>query len=93
MRTGIKQARDGGIAGGMMAGEHDPEWFSNAALFLFIDPLKFLPRDELMRRIGGLAAYLHDAGARLPGAGAYHQEKELPGDGVRLPAHVCIALR
>lgn len=83
----------GGIAGGMMAGEHDPEWFSNAALFLFVDPLKFLPRDELKRRIGGLAVYLHDAGARLPGAGAYHREKELPGDGIRLPAHVCIALR
>lgn len=83
----------GGIAGGLMVGEHDPEWFSNAALFLFIDPLRFLPRDDLIRRIGGLAAYLHDAGARLPGAGAYRQEEELPEDSVRLPAHVCSALK
>jgi len=83
----------GGIAGGMMAGEHDPEWFSNAALFLLIDPLKFLPRDDLSRRIGGLAAYLHDAGARLPGAGTYRKEEEMPEDGIRLPPHVCSALR
>jgi len=83
----------GGIAGGLMAGEHDPEWFSNAALFLFVDPLKFLPRDELKRRIGGLAVYLHEAGARLPGAGVYHQEKAIPGDGISLPAHVCSALK
>jgi uncharacterized oxidoreductase len=82
----------GGIAGGMMAGEHDPEWFSNAALFLFVDPLKFLPRDELSRRIARLAAYLHQAGARLPGAGAYRREEEMPGDGITLPAHVCSAL-
>jgi uncharacterized oxidoreductase len=83
----------GGIAGGLMAGEHDPEWFSNAALFLFVDPLKFLPRDELKRRIGGLAVYLHEAGARLPGAGAYHQEKEIQEDRISLPAHVCSALK
>jgi uncharacterized oxidoreductase len=83
----------GGIAGGLMAGEHDPEWFSNAALFLFLDPLKFLPRDELKRRIGGLAVYLHEAGARLPGEGVYHQAKEIPQDCISLPAHVCSALK
>jgi LDH2 family malate/lactate/ureidoglycolate dehydrogenase len=82
----------GGIAGGLMAGEHDPEWFSNAALFLFVDPLRFLPRDDLMRRVAGLAEYLHEAGARLPGAGAYRREEETPGDGIGLPAHVCSAI-
>ena len=83
----------GGIAGGLMAGEHDPEWFSNAALFLFVDPLKFLPRDDISRRIAGLAAYLHESGARLPGAGAHRKEKETPEDGITLPAHVCSALK
>ena len=82
----------GGIAGGLMAGEHDPEWFSNAALFLFVDPLRFLPRDDLMRRVAGLAEYLHEAGARLPGAGTYRREEGIPGDGIELPAHVCSAL-
>lgn len=83
----------GGIAGGLMAGEHDPEWFSNAALFLFVDPLKFLSREDLFRRIGGLAAYLHDAGARLPGAGAQRKQANMPGDGIMLPVHVCSALK
>ncbi len=83
----------GGIAGGLMAGEHDPEWFSNAALFLFIDPLQFIPRDDLGRRIAALAAYLHEGGARLPGAGAQQREEKAPGNGIKLPDHVCSALR
>jgi uncharacterized oxidoreductase len=83
----------GGIAGGLMAGEHDPEWFSNAALFLLVDPLKFIARDDLKRRIAGLAAYLHEGGARLPGAGAHRREEETSGNGIELPDHVCRALR
>lgn len=83
----------GGIAGGLMAGEHDPDWFSNAALFLFVDPLQFIARDELKRRVAGLAAYLNDEGARLPGAGAHRREEETSGNGIELPDHVCSALR
>jgi len=82
----------GGIAGGLMAGEHDPEWFSNAALFLFVDPLRFIPRDELGRRIAGLAAYLNEGGARLPGAGAQQREEQTSSNGIELPDHVCSAL-
>jgi hypothetical protein len=40
-----------------------------------------------------LAEYLHEAGARLPGAGTYRSEEGLPGDGIGLPDHVCSALR
>jgi len=83
----------GGIAGGLMAGEHDPEWFSNAAMFLFIDPLKFLPREELSQRIGGLAAYLAQGGARLPGAGAHQRNKGTAEHSLELPDHVCSSLR
>ncbi len=83
----------GGIAGGLMAGEHDPEWFSNAALFLFVDPLQFMPRDDLSRRIAGLATYLQEGGARLPGAGAQQKKEEASRNGIELPDHVCSALR
>lgn len=83
----------GGIAGGMMAGEHDPEWFSNAALFLFVDPQRLLPRDELGQRIGSFAAYLQEVGARLPGAGAHRQEKRAAENGLELPEQLCSALK
>ena len=83
----------GGIAGGLMAGEHDPEWFSNAAFFLFVDPQRFIPREELGRRIAGLAAYLQEGGARLPGAGSQQWEKETVELGLDLPHHVCSALK
>lgn len=83
----------GGIAGGLMAGEHDPEWFSNAAIFLFVDPQKFIPREELARRIASLAAYLQEGGARLPGAGSQQREKGTAEHGLELPDHVCNALR
>ncbi len=83
----------GGIAGGLMAGEHDPEWFSNAAFFLFVDPQRFIPREELGRRIAGLAAYLQEGGARLPGAGSQQREKETVEHGLELPHHACSALR
>jgi uncharacterized oxidoreductase len=83
----------GGIAGGMMAGEHDPEWFSNAALFLLVDPLRFLPREELGRRTADLASYLQDAGARLPGAGSHQREKISAEQGLQLSDHVCSALK
>ena len=83
----------GGIAGGLMAGEHDPEWFSNAAFFLFVDPQKFIPREELGQRIAGLAAYLQEGGARLPGAGSQQREKETAEHGLELPDHVCSAPR
>ena len=83
----------GGIAGGLMAGEHDPEWFSNAALFLFVDPLQFISRDELSRRIADFAAYLNEGGARLPGARAHQGKEPRSGNGIKLPGQVCSALR
>jgi uncharacterized oxidoreductase len=83
----------GGIAGGLMAGEHDPEWFSNAALFLFVDPQQFLPREDLSRRIADLAAYLNAGGARLPGAGAQLKDEISSASGIELPDYVCAALR
>lgn len=83
----------GGIAGGMMAGEHDPEWFSNSALFLFIDPLKFLSRKEIGSRVRNLAAYLHEGDGRLPGEGAQQRKMSAEQDGLQLDGHVCSALR
>jgi uncharacterized oxidoreductase len=83
----------GGIAGGMMAGEHDPEWFSNAALFLFVNPKKFIPADELGQRISALAEYLAGGGARLPGAGAYSEAQKSLEQGIELPEHLCSELK
>jgi uncharacterized oxidoreductase len=83
----------GGIAGGMMAGEHDPEWFSNSALFLLVDPLKFLSRKEISLRVRNLAAYLQDGGGRLPGEGAQQRKTSAEQDGLELDGHVCSALK
>ena len=83
----------GGIAGGMMAGEHDPEWFSNSALFLFVDPLKFLPREEISLRVRNLAAYLREGDGRLPGEGAQQRRISAEQCGLELDGHVCNALR
>ena len=82
----------GGVAGGMMAGEHDPDWFSNSALFLFVDPLKFLSREELGARLHGLADYLQTGGARLPGAAAQQQKLKVGHGELALDRHVCSAL-
>jgi len=82
-----------GIAGGLMVGEHDPEWFSNAALFLFVDPKRFIPGDELGQRISSLAAYLQEDGARLPGAGAKQRDEKVDQEGLELPKHICSALK
>jgi len=83
----------GGIAGGMMAGEHDPEWFSNSALFLILDPLKFLSREEIGLRVRNLAAYLHEGHGRLPGEGAQQRKMSAEQRGLELDGHVCSALR
>jgi uncharacterized oxidoreductase len=83
----------GGIAGGMMAGEHDPEWFSNSALFLFVDPLMFLSREEISRRVSGLATYLREGGARLPGEGSHQHKMNRAQGEIELSAHVCRALQ
>ena len=82
----------GGIAGGMMAGEHDPEWFSNSALFLFIDPLKFLSREDISSRVRNLATYLHEGDGRLPGEGSYQRKMSAEQDSLELEPHVCSAL-
>jgi len=83
----------GGIAGGMMAGEHDPDWFSNSALFLFVDPLKFLSRKEIRLRVKNLATYLHDGDGRLPGEGAQQRKMRAEQGGLELNGHVCSALK
>jgi len=81
------------IAGGMMAGEHDPEWFNNAALFFFLDPTRFLPANELGQRVSALADYLQTGGARLPGSGAYERKEKTQKNGLDLPEHHCNELK
>jgi uncharacterized oxidoreductase len=83
----------GGIAGGMMVGEHDPEWFSNSALFLFVDPLKFLSREEIGLRVHNLAAYLREGDGRLPGEGAEQRRITAEQCELELDEHVCSVLR
>lgn len=82
----------GGIAGGLMAGEREDNWFSNAAMFVFVDPLKFISRDNWRKRIGDFAAYLESVGARLPGAGAHAREQQARPGGIDIPEHVAAAL-
>ncbi|MBT4494218.1 MAG: Ldh family oxidoreductase, partial [Gammaproteobacteria bacterium] len=48
----------GGLAGGSMVGGHDPEWFSNAALFFMLDPDRFLNLSDFEVQVAALADHL-----------------------------------
>lgn len=86
-----------------IAGETDPDWFNNAALFVAIDPLGFTKEEILSQRIETLASHIRSAEpsqALQLGAAAYRDEYLLPGEpeyrqacrhydeGIELDAHV-----
>ena len=57
------------LAGGMMAGERDAPWFSNGALFLFLDIERFTDAAQWRSRATGFRDYLRSRGYRMPGSG------------------------
>lgn len=65
-------------------GQDPPEPFSNAAAFIFIDPLMFTSEDAVKNRVAALAAYLRDSAissAISPGiASRSEDEILLPGE-------------
>ncbi|MEE8321878.1 MAG: Ldh family oxidoreductase, partial [Gammaproteobacteria bacterium] len=77
-----------GIAGGMVIGQHYPEWFSNAALFNFIDPLRLSSLDEITKRIHSVATHLNEDNVRLPGQGSYERTLLSESQGISLPSHM-----
>ena len=81
-----------GIAGGMVVGQHHPEWFSNAALFSFIDPLRLSSLDEITKRIHSVATHLNEDNVRLPGQGSYERRLLSESQGISLPSHVLRSL-
>ncbi|MFT5350944.1 MAG: putative oxidoreductase, partial [Planctomycetota bacterium] len=82
----------GGIAGGLVAGQHDPQWFSNAAMFSFVDPLHFQSVDEIEQRIHALTKHLSEDNVRFPGQGTYQRSQVTQKQGVSMPSHVLQSL-
>jgi len=81
-----------GIAGGMVVGQHHPVWFSNAAMFSFVDPLQLLSVDKITERIHSIATHLSEENVRLPGQGSYELALLSESQGITLPSHVLLAL-
>ncbi len=82
----------GGYVGGMVVGQQDPEWFSNAAMFILVDPTNFLTVDEIQERVTAVAEHLCDEKVRLPGEGAHQREITARAQGLEIPDHVVASL-
>lgn len=57
------------LAGALMAGEGETAWFSNGALFCFLDASRFTDTREWGARARDFRDYLAERGARMPGSG------------------------
>ena len=82
----------GGYVGGMVVGQQHPEWFSNAAMFVLVDPTGFLSVEQIQERATAVAEHLRDETVRLPGEGAYQREIAAREQGLELPDHVAASL-
>jgi len=82
----------GGYVGGMVVGQQDPEWFSNAAMFILVDPTNFLTVEEIQERVTAVAEHLCDEKVRLPGEGAHQREITARAQGLEIPDHVVASL-
>jgi uncharacterized oxidoreductase len=82
----------GGYVGGMVVGQQDPEWFSNAAMFVLVDPTRFLSVEQIQERATAVAEHLRDETVRLPGEGAYQREITAREQGLAIPDHVVASL-
>lgn len=78
----------GGFVGGAVVGQQDPEWFSNAAMFILIDPTSFLTVNEIEDRVAAIAEHLRDDSVRLPGEGSHQCEITARKQGIEIPDHV-----
>lgn len=56
------------LAGAMMAGERDAPWFSNGALFCFLEASRFAEPAQWGRRCAAFRDYLKAHNCRLPGS-------------------------
>lgn len=71
------------VGDALIASEADPAWTSNAAGFVFVDPLRFTSRERCEERVESLASYLGEtefSDAVPLGAGAHGTETRLPGE-------------
>ena len=82
----------GGIAGGRVIGQHQPEWFSNAAMFSFLDPLHFQDVDEIKEKITAVVGHLDEDKVRLPGQGTYECAQLTKKQGLCVAPHVLQSL-
>ena len=82
----------GGLAGGLVVGQEEPDWFSNAAMFIVIDPTRFLPIEDFEERIAAIATQLRDDKVRLPGEGSHQQNRQSVARGPDIPDYVLTSL-
>lgn len=95
------------VGDGIAAGETDPEWFNNAACFVFIDPLRFTTVERIEQRVTAFADRVHSANYReeipagdaakgdralLPGEPEYETTADRRENGIPLPVNTVIEL-
>lgn len=66
------------LGGGDLAGENKPQWFSNGAIFIFLDFRRFLDSSEWAPRMKQFSSYLGLHGNRLPGASSVKKLDQTP---------------
>lgn len=79
----IAELMAGYVGDGIVAGETDPEWFNNAASFVFIDPLQFTTEERIEQRVTAFADRVHSATYRpeIPAGDAAKGDRAmLPGE-------------
>lgn len=82
----------GGIAGGMVVGQGEPKWFSNAAIFVLFDPTRLLAIKDFEAQIATVAKHVRHDNVRLPGEGSHNREIESQAQGIEIPGHVLTSL-
>jgi uncharacterized oxidoreductase len=78
----------GGITGGMVIGQHDPKWFSNSAIFSFLDPLHLTDVREIEEKVTAIVNHLDEENVRLPGKGAYEKFICAEKTGLSIKPHI-----
>jgi uncharacterized oxidoreductase len=95
------------VGNGPVAGEMEPVWFNNAAMFVAVDPGRFIDRAAMEARIEALVEHVRSAGAApalslgpsasgdvylLPGEPEYRSAQRKRDAGIELDDYVARAL-
>lgn len=95
------------VGNSSVAGEADPKWYNNSAMFVAVDPNRFIDRTTLEHRINALVEHIRSAESApdlslstsasanvylLPGEPEYRNTRRQQNEGIELEDYVAQAL-